>query len=84
MAREVDPAQLPPRRKMEIVLAGLRGDRSIAAVCEEHRVPEALFFRWREELVDGAARTLAACEQDGASRELLQERMSAMAGRRAG
>ncbi len=83
VAREVDPAQLPARRKMEIVLAGLRGDRSIAAVCEEHRVPEALFFQWREELVDGAARTLAACERDGASRELLHERMSAMAGRRA-
>ena len=76
--RERDPEQLPARRKMEIVLAGLRGDRSIAAVCHEHRVPEALFFRWREELVDGAARTIVACERDGDARELLHERMSAM------
>ena len=82
--READPGQLPARRKMEIVLAGLRGDRSIAEVCEEHRVSEALFFHWREELVDGAAQTLAACERDRESRDLLRERMSATAGRRAG
>ena len=76
--RAMDPDKLPARRKMEIVLAGLRGDRSIAAVCEEHRLPEALFFRWREELVDGAARTVVACERDGDARELLHERMAAM------
>ena len=77
--RAVDPEKLPARRKMEIVLAGLRGDRSIAAVCEEHRVPKALFFRWREELLDGAARTMVACERDGDARALLHERMAAMA-----
>ena len=82
--RRVDPEQLPSRRKMEIVLAGLRGDRSIASVCEEHHVPEAMFFRWREDLVDGAARTLAACEADRDSRDLLHERLSAVAGRHAG
>lgn len=77
--RAMDPEKLPARRKMEIVLAGLRGDRSISAVCEQHRVPEALFFRWREELLDGAARTVVACQRDGDARELLRERMAAMA-----
>lgn len=77
--RAVDPEKLSARRKMEIVLAGLRGDRSIATVCEQHRIPEALFFRWREELLDGAARTVLACERDGDAHDLLRERMAAVA-----
>lgn len=78
----VDPSaaeveDLPPRRKMEIVLTSLHGRRSVSAVCAEHRVPEEAFLRWRDQLVDGAARTLVACERDGTARELLRERVAA-------
>lgn len=74
-----DREKLPSRRKMEIVLAGLRGDRSIAAVCEEHGISEELFFRWRAQLLDGAARTLAACETDRGAKRLLNQRLAAVA-----
>ncbi len=75
--RAADAATLPARRKMEIVLTGLRSDRPISAVCDEHGVPESLFLQWREELVDGAARTVMACERDGDARALLHQRMAA-------
>jgi putative oxidoreductase len=75
----LDPDKLPARRKMEIVLAGLRGDRPIAAVCEEHRISEELFFQWRDQLLDVAARTLAACETDRGAKRLLDQRLAAVA-----
>ena len=37
-------------QKLEIVLAGLRGDRSVAEVCREHQISENLFYTWREKL----------------------------------
>lgn len=73
------PETLPPRRKVEIVLAGLQGERSITDVCHEHHISEALFFHWRDELLDGAARTLVACEHNRNAESLLRERMRAMA-----
>jgi transposase-like protein len=32
------------QQKLEIVLAGLRGDRSVAEACREHQISEALFY----------------------------------------
>ena len=40
-------------QKLEIVLAGLRGDRSVAEVCREHQISENLFYTWREKLLEG-------------------------------
>lgn len=73
----VAPDALPPRRKMEIVLAGLRGDRPITQICDEHRVPEPMYLRWRDELLDGAAQTLVVCQNDGSAQRLLRQRVVA-------
>lgn len=35
-------------QKLEIVLAGLRGDRSIRDVCREHGIAETLYYSWRQ------------------------------------
>ena len=74
-----DPDKLPSRRKMEIVLAGLRGDDPIAVVCARHRISEDVFLQWRDQLLDGAARTLAACETDQSAKQLLDQRLAAAA-----
>jgi len=50
-------------RKLEIVLAGLRGDRSVAEVCREHQISEALFYGWREKLLEGGAEWLSGKEE---------------------
>jgi len=65
------------KQKVELVLASLRGDRSVAEVCREHNISEALLRRWRDQLVEAAAeryeqgqdRSLAA-EQRRRIREL--------------
>src|SRR5438046_1759199 len=35
------------KQKIEIVLAGLRGDRSVKEVCREHAISETLYYGWR-------------------------------------
>jgi transposase len=65
------------KQKLEIVLASLRGDRSVAELCRERAIVESLLRKWRDEALEAAAerfgsgqeRTLAA-EQRRRIREL--------------
>lgn len=50
-------------QKLEIVLAGLRGDRSVAELCREHQISENLYYTWREKLLDGGAERLSGKEE---------------------
>ena len=50
-------------QKLEIVLAGLRGDRSVAELCREHQISENLFYTWREKLLEGGSERLAGKEE---------------------
>lgn len=36
------------QQKLEIVLAGLRGNRSIRDVCREQEIAETLYYSWRD------------------------------------
>jgi transposase len=47
------------KQKIEIVLAGLRGDRSVKEVCREHAISETLYYGWREKLLEGGREALA-------------------------
>ena len=51
------------QQKLEIVLAGLRGDRSVAEVCREHQISDTLFYSWRDKLLEGGAERLAGKEE---------------------
>jgi transposase len=51
--------QFTPEQKAEIVLAGLRGDRSVRDVCREYQLAETLYYQWRERLVEGGKAALA-------------------------
>ena len=51
------------QQKLAIVLAGLRGDRSVAEVCREHRISETLFYTCREKLLEGGSERLAGKEE---------------------
>ena len=51
------------QQKLEIVLAGLRGDRSVAEVCREHQISETLYYTWREKLLEGGAERLSGKEE---------------------
>src|SRR3954453_5628357 len=47
------------RQKLELVMASLRGERSIAELCREHRISESLLRRWRDVALEAAAERLA-------------------------
>jgi transposase len=43
------------KQKLEIVLASLRGERSVAELCREHGIAESLLRKWREQALEAAA-----------------------------
>jgi transposase len=56
-------------QKIAIVLAGLRGDRSVKEVCREHRISDTLFYAWRDKLLEGGRAALAGKEERDGERE---------------
>jgi transposase len=58
------------QQKIEIVLAGLRGDRSVKEVCREHEIAETLYYNWREKLLEGGRAALAGKEERTGEKEL--------------
>src|SRR5215211_1981366 len=46
------------QQKTELVLASLRGQKSIAELCREHDISETLLRRWREQFLAAGAERL--------------------------
>ena len=46
-------------QKLEIVLAGLRGDRTVREVCREHEISETQYYGWRDQLLHAGAERFA-------------------------
>src|SRR4051812_5501974 len=55
------------QQKLEIVLAGLRGDVTVKELCRSHEIAETLYYSWREKLLEGGREALAGKNerQDG-------------------
>ncbi len=51
------------QQKSELVLASLRGSKSIAELCREHDISESLLRRWREQALEAGMERFAAGEQ---------------------
>jgi transposase-like protein len=58
------------KQKLEIVLAGLRGDRTVKDVCREHEIAETLYYDWRDKLLEGGKLALAGKDERQGEREL--------------
>lgn len=58
------------QQKLEIVLAGLRGDRTVKEVCREHEIAETLYYGWRDKLLEGGREALAGKEERHGEKEL--------------
>ncbi|MDT0167110.1 transposase [Actinotalea sp. AC32] len=52
--------QFTVEQKTEVVLAGLRGDRSVRDVCREYEIAETLYYSWRDKLLEGGKTALAS------------------------
>ncbi len=58
------------QQKLEIVLAGLRGDRSVKELCREHAIAETLYYSWREKLLEGGREALSGKDERQGEREM--------------
>ena len=58
------------QQKLEIVLAGLRGDRTVKEICREHAISETLYYGWRDRLLEAGRERFAGKEDRQGEREL--------------
>jgi transposase len=58
------------QQKLEIVLAGLRGDVTVKELCRQHEIAETLYCQWREKLLEGGREALAGKQERQGEREL--------------
>jgi transposase len=66
--------------KIRIVLAGLRGEESIAALCRREGIAESLYYSWSKEFLEAGKRRLAGdTAREATSPEVKELRSEAMA-----
>ncbi len=65
--------QFTVEQKTEIVLAGLRGDRSVRDVCREYEIAETLYYSWRDKLLEGGKAALANSQVQAPERSEIAE-----------
>ncbi len=70
MAEQRQYRKFTAKQKLEIVLAGLRGDRTVKDVCREHEIAETLYYGWRDKLLEGGRLALAGKDERQGEREL--------------
>lgn len=70
MAEQRKYRKFTAKQKVEIVLAGLRGEVSIKEVCREHEIAETLYYSWREKLLEGGQAVLAGKDERQGEKEL--------------
>ncbi len=70
MAEQRRYRKFTAQQKLEIVLAGLQGDRSVREVCREHAIAETLYYGWRDKLLEGGKDALAGKEERSSERDL--------------
>ena len=65
--------QFSPEQKVEIVLAGIRADRSVRDVCREHDIAETLYYQWRDKLLEGGTIALSNARSKSPEAERAKE-----------
>jgi transposase-like protein len=63
-----------PDQKTEIVLAGLRGDRTVRDICREHEIAETLYYQWRDRLLEGGKTALATPRDKGTDPQAVENK----------
>jgi transposase len=66
--------------KIRIVLAGLRGEESIAALCRREGIAQSLYYKWSKEFLEAGKRRLSGdTERQATSPEVKDLRSEALA-----
>jgi transposase len=58
------------QQKLEIVLAGLRGEKPVRELCREHDIAEALYYGWRDQLLEAGRERFAGKQERSGEKEL--------------
>lgn len=61
------------QQKTEIVLASLRGNKSMTELCREHEIADSLLRKWREQFLAAGAERLSAKSERGEIDDLRQQ-----------
>jgi transposase len=61
------------QQKSELVLASLRGPKTIAQLCREHEISETLLRRWREQFLAAGAERLQGRQERTEADELRRQ-----------
>ena len=61
------------QQKSELVLASLRGPKTIAQLCREHDISETLLRRWREQFLAAGAERLQGRQERTEADELRRQ-----------
>jgi transposase-like protein len=68
-----------PEFKLETVLEGMRGEKSIAQLCRDRDIKDSLYYKWRQEFLEHAPELFADKRQavdDGKDEQIAElERM---------
>ena len=51
------------QQKLELVLASLRREKTIAELCREHAISETLLRRWRDQVLEAGGERLAGAQE---------------------
>jgi transposase-like protein len=60
--------------KLETVLDGLRGEKTVAQICRERDITESLYYKWRDAFMERATAIFA--DQRGPQRDEQAERIA--------
>jgi transposase-like protein len=60
--------------KLETVLDGLRGEKTVAQICRERDISESLYYKWRDAFMERAAEVFV--DQRGPQRDEQGERIA--------
>lgn len=44
----------PPEKKLDVVLAGLRGDCSVSELCRQAGISTSRYYQWRDQVIKAA------------------------------
>ncbi len=61
--RRATRKQYSAEEKIRIMLEGLRGEESIAALCRREGIAESLYYNWSKEFLDAGKKRLAATDE---------------------
>ena len=65
--------QWTSKEKLNIVLQGLKGEVSVAGLCNEHQISQSQYYKWRDRLLADGAKIFDHGGPDRAEQRLQKE-----------